>query len=159
METLTRFVVTRRDRPSFSQWRDTTVSRGIRDTLNESWDPEPDARLTSLCIVERLNDISQVTSNKSDSTSTTPLETVTSSPWAGRNSCLQRNLLDRSEDKSTEYLLTSEKHRNPFYGNNSTEGESVVTMNTDLSNGSGLTPTVTVGPVPIPFLQNIHRRV
>lgn len=157
METLTRFVVTRRDRPSFSQWRDTTVSRGLRDTLNESWDSEPDARLTSLCIVERLNDISQVTSNKADSNSTSPLETVTTSPWAGRNSCLQRNL-HRSDDKSTEYLLfTSEKHRNPFYENNSSEGDSVATMNTDLSNGSGLTPTVTIGPTPIPFLQNIRR--
>jgi len=154
-ENLTRFVVTRRDRPSFVQWRDSQLTRSIRDTLNESWDPEPDARLTVLCIVERLTDISTL-NIKSDST--TPLEVInTASSWVGRNSCLERNLMDRSEDKSNEYLLQSEKHKfSSFFGNSSTEGESVITQHTDLSNGSGLTQDI-ISPATIPFLHNITR--
>ncbi|CAL8068278.1 unnamed protein product [Orchesella dallaii] len=123
MELLTRHVVQYRNRPHFRRWRDTPHTRQLRDTLIESWDAEPDARLTALCIVERLLDIRNIRVKNSDLASLaiignnmvstqqpmaqTPLESpsqgqglfgsdypaVIDAPWTGRNPCLQRNLL------------------------------------------------------------------
>jgi bone morphogenetic protein receptor type-2 len=160
IESLTRLVVTRRGRPSFSNWCDLPVSRSLRDTLNESWDAEPDARLTALCVVERLADLAMVQlQNNKNISCTTPLECPPeTSPWAGRNVCMERNLMEENSDKSTQYLLTtSEKHRVNFYngGHSSSVGtvESVVTTTTELSNnGSTLQQ-----PPPIQYLQNIRR--
>jgi bone morphogenetic protein receptor type-2 len=155
MESLSRYVVTRRDRPSFTTWKDSQLCRSLRDTLNESWDPEPDARLTALCIVERLTDIHLC---KKTPDSVTPLEVGSSSPWTGRNACLQRNLLDEnSEEKSMEYLVTSEKHLNnviAHFNNMSSSNDSYGsnnTTNTELSSYSQIQQQ------PIPFLHNIQR--
>src|ERR1700760_322853 len=108
------------------------------------------------------------------SDSTTPLEAPPTSPWAGRNPCLQRNLLEESsDDKSAEYVISSEKHLIPNVnsrlmfmggGGGSTIGSSdqsysaAATTNTDLSNTSGRIGTPnTVSPTPIPFVQNIRK--
>ena len=108
----------------------------------------------------------------SDSSTPTPLEQPPTDPWSGRNPCLQRNLLEEnSEDKSTEYLLTSEKHLIPkgptsnsrivfmgSHGSNSESYSGAATTNTDLSTSSATHPLhLPVPPNPIPFVQNIRR--
>jgi hypothetical protein len=101
-----RLVVQSRTRPGFHTWSDFPLTRALRDTLQESWDSEPDARLTSVCILERLQDMRSnmrklLPSNRSGSgvVAKKPLEVKQSrvitfdEPWTGRNVCLERNLL------------------------------------------------------------------
>lgn len=135
MDALSRHVVQYRQRPHFRRWRDSPYTRQLRDTLIESWDAEPDARLTALCIVERLHDIRHIRPKNSDISKgavhqfhgqalQSPLESPTTglfnsdrtvpilieSPWTGRNPCLQRNLLANNTASSTsggEGLSTS----------------------------------------------------
>lgn len=66
MDSLSRHVVQYRQRPHFRRWRDSPYTRQLRDTLIESWDAEPDARLTALCIVERLVDIRNIRIKNTD---------------------------------------------------------------------------------------------
>lgn len=123
MDLLSRHVVQYRNRPNFRRWRDSPYTRALRDTLVESWDAEPDARLTALCIVERLLDIRNIRVKNSDlpgpgtgqqqSQVQTPLESpgqcglfgsdsgIIDSPWTGRNPCLQRNLLTVTATSTT----------------------------------------------------------
>ena len=145
---LSRFVVSRRDRPGFSLWRNNTLTRYLRDTLNESWDPEPDARLTSLCIYQRLVEL-KLENCHSTSDSSIPLEPI-STTWTGRNCCLERNLNPiNNTDNSNEYLiLMSEKHKpiSSTTTTNNIENSETSTQNTELSLSTNNTN--------IPFLQN-----
>lgn len=98
------------------------LTRALRDTLSESWDSEPDARLTSLCIQERLTDLKHSLNNKLIAKSTKALEkkriVVTEDPaWVNRNIQLSANLLFDNASGSV------------------TDTNSVVTMATNLSSG------------------------
>jgi len=133
-EALVRYVVTRRDRPGFSRWRSTSLTRPLRDTLMEAWDSEPDARLTALCIHERLSEL-RPDSESNSGTAMTPLEPPLSN-WTGRNPLLERNLYSVTDEGSAEYLIMSEKHC-PAAVERSADGSTVESQNTthtDLSN-------------------------
>lgn len=48
----------RKARPLFPiQWRDTAAARLIRDTAEDCWDQDAEARLTALCVEERLYEL------------------------------------------------------------------------------------------------------
>jgi hypothetical protein len=117
-------VVQARVRPSFHTWTDNGLTRALKDTLNESWDSEPDARLTSLCIVERIVDLKNCLNNKFVAKSGKALEkkrvvvVEETSLWVNRNPCMERNLLFDPGSGSV------------------TDTNSVVTMATNLSGGS-----------------------
>jgi bone morphogenetic protein receptor type-2 len=123
LDDVVRLVVQNRIRPGFHTWSEMGRTRALRDTLNESWDSEPDARLTSLCIVERIQELKNSLSNKFTTKSTKALEKkrviITEEPaWINRNPCMERNLLfDNNASGSI------------------TDTNSVVTMATNLSSG------------------------
>jgi hypothetical protein len=127
MESLTHAVVLRRQRPTFTNWRDHTICKQLRETVVDSWDPEPEARLTALCILERIHDLALVTSTNASLVVALkgveePLESSNcyndEEIWISRNPNLERNLLfsKNGDDSasSTQYLVTmSDKHRPP----------------------------------------------
>lgn len=45
-------------RPLFpEQWRDWTAVRLVRETIEDCWDQDAEARLTALCVEERLHEL------------------------------------------------------------------------------------------------------
>lgn len=48
----------RKARPLFpAQWRETSAARLVRDTIEDCWDQDAEARLTALCVEERLSEL------------------------------------------------------------------------------------------------------
>jgi len=162
MESLIGYVVNRRERPQFREWRDSETTRALRDTLNETWDPEPDARLTCLCLVERMADLQNSfaalnNSNNSSSAAGDPSKNlspldkspVADSPWAGRNPCLQRNLLFDIDTCDEDVTVLSRSEKKTFNNNNnnavaaamiqssnSATDDDATTITTDLSSST-----------------------
>ncbi|XP_035703843.1 activin receptor type-2A isoform X2 [Folsomia candida] len=121
LDDVVRLVVQNRIRPGFHSWSDMGLTRALRDSLNESWDSEPDARLTSLCIVERIQELKMNLNNKFITKSMKALEkkrvVLAEDPaWINRNPTMERNLFDNASGSVTDT-------------------NSVVTMATNLSSG------------------------
>lgn len=58
LEQMQALVSRRKARPLFPvQWRDTAAARLIRDTAEDCWDQDAEARLTALCVEERLYEL------------------------------------------------------------------------------------------------------
>ncbi|XP_075219077.1 kinase protein wishful thinking isoform X2 [Lycorma delicatula] len=53
-------------RPLFPPlWRDCPAVRSVRETIEDCWDQDAEARLTALCVVERLSDLTQLCQRES----------------------------------------------------------------------------------------------
>lgn len=47
-----------RARPLFpDQWRDVPAVRSVKETIEDCWDQDAEARLTALCVEERFNEL------------------------------------------------------------------------------------------------------
>lgn len=58
LEQMQALVCRRKARPLFpAQWRDTAAGRLVRDTVEDCWDQDAEARLTALCVEERLSEL------------------------------------------------------------------------------------------------------
>lgn len=58
LEQMQALVSRRKARPLFpTQWRESAASRLVRDTAEDCWDQDAEARLTALCVEERLNEL------------------------------------------------------------------------------------------------------
>lgn len=58
MEQMQALVSRRKARPLFPiQWRESLAARLVRETIEDCWDQDAEARLTALCVEERLSEL------------------------------------------------------------------------------------------------------
>ncbi|CAB0014789.1 unnamed protein product [Nesidiocoris tenuis] len=90
------------------EWRNNTATRTIRETIEDCTDQDGEARLTALCVHERINQIRKVLSRIC---SPVNRDVAMIHPHQGRNPCLERNLLNCDQREEQICIVqTSNKH-------------------------------------------------
>ncbi|XP_067685696.1 bone morphogenetic protein receptor type-2-like [Haliotis asinina] len=85
-------VTRRKRRPRFPEvWKDTNQAvRCLKETIEDCWDPDAEARLTALCVEERISDLmttwAQDTKHRGMTPTINPTVNITSQSYLGKSS-------------------------------------------------------------------------